>query len=90
LNIENEAIQILTKEIVRVIKTIVNKAQFDKTVKGRIISVLGNNKYSVLIDGNEYVALYRNNDLSVNDVVYVTIVQNNYNNLIIQIPITKS
>jgi len=88
LNIENEAIQILTKEIVKVIKTIVNKAQFDKTVKGRIVSVLGNNKYSVLIGGNEYAALYHNNDLSVNDIVYVTIVQNNYNNLIIQMPTT--
>jgi len=88
LNIENEAIQVLTKEIIKVVKTIVNKAQFDKTVKGRIVSVFGNNKYSVLIDGNEYVALYHNNDLSVNDIVYVTIVQNNYNNLIIQMPTT--
>lgn len=87
MSLENDAVKILAHEIKRVTKTMIDNAKFDKTVKGRIRSYLGNNRYSVMINNVEYEALYSNNNLSVNDIVYVTIVQNDYNNLIIRLPI---
>ena len=91
MSLENqEAIKILAQEMKKVAQTIIDNAKFDRTVKARIISSLGNNKYSVMINNAEYEALYHDNSLSVNDIVYVTIVQNDYNNLIIRLPINKT
>lgn len=88
MGLENqEAIKTLAHEICEVAKTIIDNAKFDKTVKGRIVSSLGNNKYSVMINNVEYEALYNDNNLSINDIVYVTIVQNDYSNLIIRLPL---
>jgi len=86
LNIENEAISILTKEIIKMINTIVDKAKYDRTVKGKIIALPDktNSKYIVMIDGNEYNAVSCVNGLSVNDIVYIKIAENNYNNLLIE------
>lgn len=89
MSIENEAVKILAQEMKKVAKTIIDNAKFDRTVKGRIVSSLGNNRYSVMINNVEYKALYDNNNLSVNDIVYVTIVQNDYNNLIIRLPLNS-
>ena len=91
MSLENqEAIKILAQEMKKVAQTIIDNAKFDRTVKARIISYLGNNKYFVMINNAEYEALYHDNSLSVNDIVYVTIVQNDYNNLIIRLPINKT
>ena len=87
MSLENDAVKILAHEIKKIAQTIIDNAKFDKTVKGRIVSSLGNNKYSVMINNVEYEALYDNNNLSLNDIVYVTIVQNDYNNLIIRLPL---
>ena len=90
MSLENDAVRILAHEMKKVAQTIIDNAKFDKTVKGRVISSLGNNKYSVMINNVEYEALYNNNSLSQNDIVYVTIVQNDYNNLIIRLPVSLS
>lgn len=87
MGIETDAVKILAQEIKKVAKIMIDNAKFDKTVKGRIVSSLGNNQYSVMINNAEYKALYINNNLHVNDIVYITIVQNDYNNLIIRLPI---
>ena len=87
MSLENDAVKILAHEIKKVAQTMIDNAKFDKTVKGRITSYLGHNKYSVMINNVEYEALYGNDDLSINEIVYVTIVQNDYNNLIIRLPL---
>lgn len=85
-----DAVKILAHEMKKVAQTIIDNAKFDRTVKGRIVSSLGNNRYSVMINNVEYEALYNNNTLSKNDIVYVTIVQNDYNNLIIRLPLNSN
>lgn len=84
LSVDNEAIQILVKEIVKMIRTIVNKSKFDRTVKGKITAIDEENKlYTIIIGGNKYNAVSCVGNLSINDIVYVTIAENNYNDLII-------
>ena len=84
MNIENEAITILVQEIVKSIKMMLNKASFDKTKKGRVVSCLGEKHYEVQLDGNVYKAYSPTFTFNINDIVYVKIVENNYNNLIIE------
>lgn len=90
MNIENEAIKILTTEIIKTIKAILNRANFDRTKKGRVISYLGGKYYEVQLDGNIYKAYSPTFTYNVNDIVYVKIAENNYNNLIIECAITHS
>ena len=87
MGIEKDAVKILAQEMKKVAKAVIDNAKFDKTVKGRIVSSLGNNKYYVAINNATYLALYHDNSLAIDDIVYVTIVQNDYNNMIIRLPI---
>lgn len=64
--------------IKHLIQTAIDKAPFDKTYNGRVLSVNGD-KYTVLINGKEYpdtVALYGSN-FNIGDIVRVTFPQNN-------------
>lgn len=89
-NQENqEAVQILAQEIRKITESIVNNAKFDRTIKAKVIAKVNNNKYLVLINGQEYVAKSYMN-LSIGDICYVTIIQNDYNNIIINMPITET
>ena len=93
MSLENQAVTILAQEMKKVAKTMIDNASFDKTVKGRITAFLGgknNNKYLVMINNTEYEAISYNTNLSVNDIVFVTIVQNDYNNLLINVPVNKT
>jgi len=89
-NENTEAIQILAHEMKNVAQTVVDNAKFDRTVKARVIAKVNmNNKYLVLINGQEYVARSYM-DLSIGDICYVTIIQNDYNNIIINMPVVET
>ena len=62
----------------------VSNSSFDRTKKGRIISYLGEKYYEVQLDGNIYKAYSPTFTYNINDIVYVKIAENNYNNLIIE------
>ena len=87
MSIENEAINVMVKEINNFIISMINKASFDRTKKGRIISRLDGKYYNVLIGSEIYKALSPTLTYEVNDIVYVKIAENNYNNLIIECPV---
>lgn len=63
------------------VKQIIQNAKFDRTVKGRVIDDLGKGKYTVEIDGRKYTSSAEH-ALVVGDLVYVTVISNNYNNLL--------
>jgi hypothetical protein len=90
LSINNEAIQVLAKEIAKTTKFMIKNANFDRTVKGRILSNLGDNYYQVqLNDGQIYKAMSFST-YNINEIVYIKIIENNYNNLIIENTISKT
>lgn len=89
MSLENEAVQILAQEMKKVTESIVNNAKFDRTIKAKVTAKVTNNKYLVLINGQEYIAKSYI-DISIGDICYVTIVQNDYNNLIINIPVIET
>ena len=84
-----QAIQTLVKEIDTMIDYKLNNAKFDRTVKAMVTAVLNNtNKYLVMIEGQELEATSYN-QLSVGDMCFVTISQNNLNNLFISSPANR-
>ena len=91
LSLENqEAIKILAQEMKKVAQTVVDNAKFDRTVKGRVIAYSGENRYQVqLNDGQKYQATSFN-AYNINEIVYIKIASNDYSNLIIESPITRT
>ena len=91
-NENSEAIKILAQEMKKVAQTVVDNSKFDRTIKAKVTARLGgkeNNKYLVLINGQEYIARSYM-DLSIGDICYVTIIQNDYNNILINMPVVKT
>lgn len=84
MSIEYEAITLMAKEFIKTIKTMLNNASFDRTRKGRIVSCLGDKYYEVQLDNQNYKAYSPMFTYNINDIVYVKILENNYNNLIIE------
>lgn len=84
MSIENEAIKIMVKELIKAIKIMVSNANFDRTKKGRIVSHINEKYYEVQLDGQNYKAYSPISSYNINDIVYVKIAENNYNNLIIE------
>jgi membrane protein implicated in regulation of membrane protease activity len=84
MNVENQAIETMVREIIKTIKTIVNGANFDRTKKGRIVSHIEGKYYEVQLDGQIYKAYSPTFIYKENDIVYVKIAENNYNNLLIE------
>ena len=84
MSVENEAIATLSKEIIKAIKAIINMASFDRTKKGRIVGHIEGKYYEVQLDGQIYKAYSPTFTYKENDIVYVKIAENNYNNLIIE------
>lgn len=87
----NDAIQILAQEITKTTKALIANVKADKTVKARVTARLSanSNKYLVMIDGSEYEA-FSYNSLSVDDIVYATLIQGGYDQIMITMPIMKS
>ena len=84
MSIENEAINVMVKEIYNLVKTMVSKSSFDRTKKGRVVTYLGNKYYEVQLDNKTYKAYSPTFTCDKNDIVYVKIAENNYNSLIIE------
>lgn len=85
-----QAIQVLVKEVNNMIDCKLQNAKFDRTVKGRIIAYSGGNRYQVqLNDGQKYQATSFN-AYNINEIVYIKIAGNDYSNLIIESPITRT
>lgn len=62
----------------------VDKASFDKTKRGRIVRHIKGKYYEVQLDNQIYKAYSPTFTYKENDIVYVKIAENNYNNLIIE------
>ena len=78
----------IQSEIIQAIEQLMNrrfeKAGFDITRVGTVIEVLGNNKYSVMINGSAHtVPCAVDLNLSIGNSVYVTAPQNNFDSLYI-------
>lgn len=84
MSIEYEAITLMAKEFIKTIKMMLNNASFDRTKKGRIVSHLEGKYYEVQLDNQIYKAYSPSDTYNENDIVYVKIAENNYNNLIIE------
>lgn len=84
MSIENEAINVMAKEFKNLIKIMIDRASFDRTKKGRIISKLDDNYYEVQLGGETYKAYSPTSTYNENDIVYVKIAENNYNNILIE------
>lgn len=90
MTLENDAVKVLAKEINHLVDEKIRMAKFDRTIKARVTAILNDkNKYLVLIDGQEMEAISYN-QLSVGDVCFVTISQNNYSDLFISSPANRS
>ena len=88
-SVNNQAISILADQVISTTKQMIKEAPFDRTVKTKILAYLGANRYLIKIDGCEYSAVSEN-VRNIGDVVFVTICNNDYNNIIIQSNITKT
>ena len=80
----SEAIQTIATEIKRCVDAIIKNASYDRTVKGRIVSHLDGKYYNVQLCNDIYKAYSPASAYKENDIVYVKIAENNYNNLIIE------
>lgn len=80
-NTEDLAIQILSEQIQKVVRRLINIAGYDKTVAGIIVSTLGNHKYKVKIKNEVYIIPSGTDETyKVNESVWICIPQNNMNN----------
>lgn len=84
MSIESEALKMMVKEVLKTIKIKVDTANFDRTKKGRIVKHIEGKYYEVQLDSQTYKAYSPTCIYKENDIVYVKIAENNYNNLIIE------
>lgn len=81
---ESEALQELMKAIKFFIHEEISKASFDRTLNGRVVSIVDEKTYKVNVKNNVYeLPYYGNGTLVVNDIVKVVIPENNMNNIFI-------
>lgn len=72
----------LSDAIFTVCNKIISSAKFDKTYRCRIVSKISNNKYIVIKDNTEHVVTGKET-YETNQVVYVLLPENNWNNALI-------
>ena len=75
----------LDDEVIRavgiMIESCLRTAPFDRTVRGRIVSQADSKHYNVEIQGRQYkVPVYGSSTFSENEIVWVCIPENNFNN----------
>lgn len=79
-----DAFSMLANEVKKMVKALIDRANYDKTIMARITNNLSNNKYKVKIKDKEYTATsISSKTINIGDTVYVTICNNNYNTIII-------
>lgn len=82
-----EAIKMMARELIKTIKMMIDNTSFDKTKKSRIVRHIEGKYYEIQLDNEIYKAYSPTYTYNENDIVYVKIAENNYNNLIIECPI---
>lgn len=82
MSLMKDALQQLQEGILLAVNKSIDNAKYDKTIRGRITKILNNNMYEVMINGSIYNIKSRLSH-EVNDVVYILIPQNNYNDMFI-------
>ena len=85
----NNAINTIADQIITVTKQMIKEAPFNREIKTTILAYLGNNKYLISIDGEEYAAVSEN-ARNIGDIVSVTICNNNFDNLMIRSSVTQT
>lgn len=70
----------LASDIIGPVKSLISRAKFNTTVKGRITAALGAGSYEVSVNGKTYVVKSRFSH-AVNDVVVIIRCNNNWNEL---------
>ena len=68
--IYDDVVEMLAQQIVNATEKKLSSNGYDKTYEGRVLSSLGSNKYTVLINGVNY-DVYSNNDLTYSTMEYV-------------------
>lgn len=77
---EDKAVKIMAEATYEMIKGSIDVAKVNRTIYGRIIESLGNDKYKVMINGGEYTV--RSHWVhNVNDIVVIIRCNNNWQNL---------
>lgn len=79
-----EAIKMMARELIKTIKMMIDNTSFDKTKKCRIVRHIEGKYYEIQLDNENYKAYSPTYTYNENDIVYVKIAENNYNNLIIE------
>jgi hypothetical protein len=84
MSVENSVIKTLSKAIIEAVEKKISTASFDRTVSGRIVLRNEDNTYKVEYLKEIYTLKSNNSKVfSVNDVVWIMIPQNNFNNAFI-------
>lgn len=78
--IDDEAIDNLIKGIIKIASKKINNAKFNKGFTGRIIKIIDDNNYIVIINGKEFKVKSRFK-LNVNDTVKIISWNNDMNEL---------
>lgn len=76
----NKAIDKMAETILKYINKSIDSAKVNRTAKGRIIELLGDNKYKVIINGGEYTVRSHWTH-KVNDVVVIVVCNNDWGQL---------
>ena len=71
--------------IENITKSVIEKQGVDRTYKGKVVEVLGNNMYKVAINNNTYSIKHKANALNKGDDVFCTICCGNWNNIVVHI-----
>lgn len=87
MSIDNDAVKVIAKTVISTVKKLLKSAKFDRTFKGRVTAMLGNNKYIITINGKEHTAMCPYT-LGFHETVYVTALENDFNRLLVE-PVDK-
>lgn len=78
-----EALDNILKAINNIVEPTVKKLKYDKTFRGKVMSVLENGRYEIQVNGASYTLPY-SETLEVNDVVRVRVPLNNFSDAYIE------
>lgn len=78
-----EALDNILKAINNIVEPTVRKLKYDKTFRGKVMSVLENGRYEIQVNGASYTLPY-SETLEVNDVVRVRVPLNNFSDAYIE------
>lgn len=78
-----EALDNILKAINNIVEPTVKKLKYDKTFRGKVMSVLENGRYEIQVNGASYTLPY-SGTLEVNDVVRVRVPLNNFSDAYIE------